>query len=418
MSNNIVAKSVSVPVALLEGFRAEIAKFQARTAKKGISVTLTEGKRAFQTDGRAPLFWGVKTPNGVRFQVAEFELGVELPGNSEWKVLGALDSTSGSLIVHGDVPVELRPLAEACQHCNSNRRRTLTFALQSTTSEKIFVVGSTCLKDFVGKLGDSILGAYDAFCSLSRTFGAFNGEEYLAGGFSQAQLGSSIEQLLAIACDQVATYGYVKSQELNSTAEQVRKALQAPYSTANGFNAAAADYVQECWNKHSETVGLILEWIKALNPQTNFEFNLKALASDGFVSFKNFGYAVYMPVAYSRAAKASQTDGNVKNEHVAPEGSKVALWATVEALRGTSTGSLGVTLKDDEGRTLIWWATDPTKVEVIGAGKPKAGDRVYLFATVKKCDTYRGTMQTVISRCILRSDVPPAKISKRKSIAA
>jgi hypothetical protein len=418
MSYNITSKSVCVPVALLEEFRAAVAKFQARTAQKGLSVTLVEGKRRFVQDGRAPLFWGVKTPNGVRFQVAEFELGVELPGNSEWKVLGAFDSTSGVLIVHGNIPVELRPLAEACQHCNSNRRRTLTFALQSTSSEKIVVVGSTCLKDFIGKLGDTILANYDAFCSLSRTLGGFDGEEYLAGGFSQAQIGSSIEQLLAIACDQIETYGYVKSQELNSTAEQCRKALQAPYNPADGFNAAAADYVQQCWNRHSETVARIVEWAKNLNPQTNFEFNLKALASDGFVSFKNFGYAVYMPVAYSRAVKASQTDGNVKNEHVAPEGSKVALWATVEALRGSSMGSLGVTLKDDEGRTLIWWATDPTKVEVIGAGKPKAGDRVYVLATVKKCDTYRGTMQTVISRCILRSDVPPAKISKRKSIAA
>jgi hypothetical protein len=267
-----------------------------------------------------------------------------------------------------------------CDHCNINRGRKKAMLITKNFIDYM-VVGTSCIKDFLGH--QSASSFVDLF-SFHKMVTEANGARFQ--GSPTAYLNAA--DIVTIASMYVRQHGYVKAGSWNDTPTGslvhthlfpgiMRGTMDSPTAEDEQFATDAIEHIrgQSFASDYIENV------VKALDA--------------GWVTEKRIGILASVAGVYKAHTERLVADNTATlNEHRGEVNARLkGVQATVQRVR-YSEGMYGttsiVTLRDDEGRTLVWFASKFIE--------PEAGEQWTLDGTVKKHDEFNGTKQTVLTR--------------------
>lgn len=306
--------------------------------------------------------------------------------------------------------------APNCDHCHTNRPRSVTFIVEHEDGS-LRQVGSTCLKDYTGispataalwaEVQDLVEDDISC-CTVERWERSCMKTMY------------DVVDILGHACDAIREFGYRKSAEPDSTVSQVLSRLTAgAQPTDEGLEQAKAirDWlVSLAPIAQAEDEARIAAWDEAeanadeygipatvkKTPYTVRDIERKCIpfAQSGYAMSKHVGLLAYAPIARERymerlAWEEQRKAQGAKSEYVGEVGKRITLTVAQTTLLSSWDGNYGTTwlykLMDENDNVLIWYASHPFSAE------PGAK----LRATVKDHSERDGVKQTIVTRCCL-----------------
>ena len=376
--------SILVPGDRLADLESAVAKM-ARRIEKGKTVadyapTIEAVRDHFipRKDGEGvdPYHWVT-----VRYQTPAQE-GWHLVAVYDWEVGPDGSRTCYTSPVPGQMVLSEYREAEPgqCDHCNINRARKKAMLITKDFLDYM-VVGTSCIKDFLGH--KSAASFVDLF-----TFHKMIANVRNSGFSGQPEAYLKAVEVVTAASMYVRQHGYVKagSWDDTPTADRVRRhmfpgilrgTLDVPTVEDEQF---ALDAIE-----HIRSQGFSSDYI---------ENCVKALDA-GWTTEKRIGLLASIPGVYKAHRERQEANkGPTLNEYRGEIKERLrGVQATVQRVRYTE-GMYGttsiITLKDGEGRTLIWFAS--------GYHEPETGEQWTLDGTVKAHNEFKGTLQTVLTR--------------------
>ena len=318
------------------------------------------------------------------YTVAAVDFEVECDGlirANGWTVRAKVEhGDKGNIVTaFGSHPVkpEWYTASPHCDHCQTNRYRSVTFFVEHEDGS-VRQVGRTCLKDYTGispataamwaEVQDLLLNGMD--CTREQWEARCPAPLY------------EVLEILAHAADAVREFGYRKSAEPGSTRELVTARVLSGEQPSEAGLAEAR-----------EVVG----WLSEMDPDeaSDLEHNCIALARLGYAKLSHIGMLAYMPVGHRRKIErqAQQEAAVARSEYVGEVGQRITLKAATVALLSSWDGYYGTTwlykFVDESGNVYIWFASRPCTAE----------DGATIRATVKEHSVRDGVKQTVVTRC-------------------
>ena len=342
-------------------------QFNERMAQKNLPgrVNLTVDFR--YTDPEYPQ----RVPKQIPYHLAthgEFKFG-------SWRLVGVYEFPADN-----DTPTrwgfpdghEHPPTDECrrCEHCNTTRQRRYTFALAGAGGDTIRV-GSTCVRPFTG---------FDPAVVLSflRTVADMVAADPDEIGHSEPSAYATTE-FVAAAATATRVYGYVRTVTHRDTSTRdSAKELLAP-------RPVLADPLEPVTVADREHARIAIAWAQTLVPTTDFDHNIKTIASSTLVSGRSLGVAAYLPAAYARHLEQERLRELTEQTPPAPvpECDTATIRGEIMRISTRRNHRSGdtekkVSIRDDRGFTV--WGTLPA-----GASTTNVGDRVtFECATLRR----------------------------------
>lgn len=306
-----------------------------------------------------------------------------------------------------DLPLRFRSLGPVCEHCNASRQRKETFIVAHEDGRTV-QVGRQCIRDFLGGNTPENVAALAAF--ESEVHASCSGED---GGFmGEPPFCPEVGAFLAWVVWSINRWGWVSRR----MADDDGIGLSATATTAS---VAFEKYVKACKEGRGDRsqkpgevekarAAEVLTWARTLGdgedrPLSDYEHNLKAIASLGRVSHKHFGLVASAVAAFDREVARRKA---VLNEHVGAVGERLrGVRVFVDRVRATNSayGTSVVSLRDLAGHVFVWFTTRV----------PDTGREYTMDATVREHGEWKGTLQTVVTRAELQADDEPTKAEIR-----
>lgn len=401
----------------LATMQAAIKSFQRRAAKLGVDPVVLEvlesrkvrvllsmdskavhGKTA-PLDAEIPMGWrGAGITRQTRVRITG-----DLPQLSGWRFVAALDHKGKGNVVRavpggGEVPARFLTAASVCEHCGTTRNRNKTLVVVNGAGE-YKQVGSNCLKDFLGHGDAEALAALaewrsSFWSSVIREGDDEDYEGFASGGRSRNWI--ETEVYLRYVATAVREDGWVSRAAADGSGRLTTAELAVQsYSPVRGETPQLKPT-----DADRETATKALAWARGLTDAettaNSFLHNLRVLAGEDAVSYRDIGMTAAIIIGYQKATQqARERERMSKGE---------STWQGEVAKRGTfagltlmkvvkSEGAYGITsihrFLDAAGNVFVWYASG----EALDEGKTYD-----VTATVKKHDDYKGVKQTVITR--------------------
>lgn len=274
-----------------------------------------------------------------------------------------------------------KSITRSCHHCNTDRPRRKMFVLKNNESGEYVQVGKSCLKDYTGhSVLDSVKG-----CAL--WFDLRDHENDEMKSFTRSpDLGEQNEEIIGLAIRSINERGYVNKAEaeekwIMSTADHVRKMAGTQRAT-DEEKAQATKIIEWAMNEYAD--------------ETNsFALNVTTILENGFVNTNRYGFVACLPAMKLRADERAAANAlNATSEYFGKVKERMTIEAEVigvnyiESFYGmTSLYTLRV------GKNIAKWFASNNILEV--------GETYTLKATVKDHDEFRGTKQTILTRCAI-----------------
>lgn len=383
--------------------REKVDKINARAERKGLAGTLS------MTVEPIEMMEHDKITKLERFWT---EYKVEVTGNAPayngWEFIAKLDWDQHAGLIVRAVPgvsgVDRESVREGwCDHCQTMRRRNVTYVVRNQETGETLQVGSSCLKDFTGQYTTIAFPELDSPDDDRDGFWGITGvREYTP------------ETILAVAwaCIKLDGFKPASLRDGKTTRDDVMTALY-PSKSRNDreFAALIAPLAEEANEKAREILAFILSDDFTTKADTDYVPNLKAVAAGKAVSVRNIGILASAPQAWARhqeqtLTRERETSVYAKSEFIgtAPDkengvkGSRLDLVVEVKAIRYIH-GDWGVrtlyTMVTQDECVVKWFASG---VDTLGE---TPGGMYRIRGTVKSHETYRDNKSTVLTRCQL-----------------
>lgn len=272
-----------------------------------------------------------------------------------------------------------------CDHCHTNRRRNKSMLVTKDFMD-FKVVGSTCVKDFLGHATpNSFIDCY----KFEQTIERLSNGSY-AGGATIAHY--PVKGILELSAMFIRLFGYVKAGDWEKvpTVDGIKSWINPTSETEKAFKADNAPNESDI-----NVAELTAKWIAEQSNASDYMENLQKAVKAGAISPKRFAIVASSVFVYQKSREDAEKAGApVCNEWLGEVKERLkGLVADVERVR-YSDGYYGtttiITLRTPQGHTLVWFASGNKEVE--------RNDTWTFDGTVKKHDEYNGTKQTVINR--------------------
>lgn len=385
----------------LEVTREKISKINARAARKGLAGMITITAEPVQCEEIDDLTKIKRTWTEYKVEITG-----TAPAYNGWAFIAKLDWDQHAGLIVRNVPgvesqVNRDTVREGwCDHCKTTRQRNVTYVVQHQETGETLQVGSSCLKDFTGQyttIAFPQLPASDE--EREGWFGGCGTREY------------SPETVLAVAwaCIKLNGFKPASYRDGNTTRDDVMVALY-PGKSQNDKDWARkiAPLAVEAAGKAAEILAFILS--DDFSGDSDYVFNLKAVAGGEAVSTRNIGLLASAPQAYARHQERTLIREREASEyaasvHVANVKDRIQLDVEIKAIRYIE-GDYGVrtlyTMITPEGNIVKWFSTGTDKLgENVGA-------RYRLRGTVASHDEWNGMKSTKLTRCTIIDELEPA----------
>lgn len=271
-----------------------------------------------------------------------------------------------------------------CQHCNLKRHRKVQVMVEK--GDLRLIVGSTCLKDFLG---------WEFTPTLSLDMDEVDDEmrDMIGGG----GFNTPMDDVLAIALAAKDVYGFIpasRSEDNISTKERVNNFITNPPHMKDPLiiNALAA-------NSYATEIAQIKETVRnetAAATDSDYLHNMKAAYTGDRVFHSTMGLVISgISMEERRLRKIAEAAAKpvVEQKIFAPVGTRVTVNVTCTAQSSFET-QFGVTTIYTfigEGHRFKWFSSSNVNIDT--------GDNVSLVGTVKDLETYNGEVSTLLTRC-------------------
>lgn len=341
--------------------------------------------------------------------LCHIEVTGEGPKVEGYKFIGTLDhyTIPGKVIVNtvpGEtVPAQFFESDAICNHCNAHRNRVETFIVEKVEDGSYQQIGRNCLRDFFGHDPQAIA----RFLTRVMTFvGSLSEEEWYSTG-GRATYYYSSSRVLTNTVAAIRSFGWVprsaSSEEKAATSSEVGYMLSTPCTARE--QRAKEEYMAKVRFDTEEDLKeaeAAVEWLKTQDGNNEYMHNLKLLESEEAIPTKMLGYWCSLIAAYQRnqARLELASRENKLNEHLGEIKDRVETVVKCTKLRYID-GYYGTvcihTMRDKEGRTILWFANADAKM--------KKGKSYSIRATIKKHDEYNDWKQTHVSRLTVIEEV-------------
>lgn len=354
-----------------------------------------------------------------------------------WRVCAKVEHGDKGNIVTGFGDSEIDPAwydaPARCDHCNTNRKRAVTFMVKREDGT-VRQVGRSCLLEYTGidpataLLWASVRDIYPQDFNIRES--EFNE--------MRSALVYDVELVLAHAVDAVKAKGYRKAGDRDSTRDQVAKLLREDAIPSAEGKAKAKQIVE--WLIESGTESRAIEarrdelyekagygddglpedeeaakefhrFCQTTKLMLGVERDCFALAQSGWAKTRHIGRLAYMPIAYDKAMeRKSREEARVagkaaeaeRSEYVSEVGKRIEIDVASAKIITSWETDYGRTFLykfvDADGNVFIWRAS--------GMMYDSKADRVIpeetikrIKGTVKEHSEYDGVKQTVLTRC-------------------
>ena len=324
----------------------------------------------------------------------------ELIRANGWSVRAKIEhGDKGNIVTgFGNKPVDRAwyTAPASCDHCKTNRYRSVTFICEDEAGN-IRQVGKSCLKDYTGINPATAAMWAEVRDTLDKGM-EWTQEEWESRKGSRMY---DVTEVLAHACDAIREFGYRKSDELNSTREIVTDRVVSGKTPSNDA-LEVAEKIRE-WLcgldrvvREEDAKGLATNFVGDL------ERNCIPLALSGYAGVKHIGRLAYMPLAHekylerqerARKREEERTANAQTSVYVGEVGQKLTILAEKAKLVTSWDGYYGTTwlysFTDASGNVFIWKSSRCIEVK----------DGMKLKGSVKEHREYDGIKQTVMTRC-------------------
>lgn len=319
----------------------------------------------------------------------------ELIRASGWKVLAHIEHGDQGNIVTGigcdSIKNEWYKAPARCDHCNTNRKRSVTFIVENENGEQK-QVGKSCLKEYTGISPDTAI-------MWAEVRGMFPVIEIREGwpGLVCVQMDET-KTVLAHAYDSIKKSGYGRRDSDNSTFRDVLERLKhSPDPGEEALKAAEKmiEWLKDVGDRFDREDSTV--WKEA----GDLERNCVPFARSGYVKRQQIGRLCYIPVSYSkhiqylmeterkREARKKEAD----SQYVGEIGQRISFTATTVTELASWDTQYGRTflykLTDEAGNVFVWFAS----------GCYQTGVDIPVTGTIKAHNERDGIKQTVLTRC-------------------
>lgn len=407
-----------VPEHLLERVEAIIAKANKRAVKLGVEgFKLTKG---------VPFDRPIRGHDGfVDDVVVRYERmvpctieGPTIKAPGGWSLAGRVDFEDGTTVVNSkpgtQLPVRYRSIKPTCEHCNSDRQRNAVFVF-SDGGGKYLQVGRQCLKDYLGHDPAATLWAASEFGGV---FDEIDREIDEGRGRASQMIG--LEDVMTAAVWAVREYGFVSRKAAEErggvpTSSSVDGALFNPKERA--------EYLKRVTPADTEKAKAVIAWVQSEwggkgDQASDYEHNGVELTARTAVHTRRIGLLTSLVSAYDRANEERVVREKRVNAWVGTVGERREFTTTFAGANSfdTAYGVMFVMRFDSPEGLLVYKGSTPDwAVDANGGKALEAGDEIKFVGTIKEHADYKGTKQTLVSRCAVIKP-KPVKVKAAKKL--
>lgn len=367
----------------------KLSKLVNRAQNKGANVSLTTGNlldKEFEivvNDSSSRTSHSVK----VMVECVEVELTGEYKENGFEFVATIEHTPNGNIIrcinseLESSIPSKYKTCGPECEHCHTTRSRKDTYLIYNESTKEFKQVGKTCLLDYTKGLTPETC---ELFSGLTSSFLSAEELDYddlmMMGGDNSINWGFSNKDIKKIAYDVVKESGYIKDVTAKTMSEYIER-----------------NYKPVCSDKDIEAID---EYARSIDSEYGYMRNASLAWLNDKASYRDFALlASFVSVYFKHLAEVKRQEKASKTtNYVGTVGDKITI--KVETMRviytkyyqfnyycGTSEDVWEII--DTKGNTYIW----ATSTDI-------NGDEVdTITGTIKDHKEYRGTKQTVLTRC-------------------
>lgn len=289
----------------------------------------------------------------------------------------------------------------ACNHCNQNRQRKATWIMQHDDGA-YKQIGSSCLSEFFTSTNPERaitwwMGSIDKLMAYLADLAAKSSKQVVHGTLQPYQpILVSAKQVLRLACQDVRMRGKYDFGDNGS-----RSTSEVVWDGVFRTDARTAFYTQAPNQDDDELADKIIDFVMARRAGSDYFRNLSIMFLNDKVQARNVRYICSVVYAWRKEQGLLGRKGAV-NEHVGKVDErlrdlklKVVFTLGLPSQWHESYDWL-VILEDVQGRTFKWKKTS--------AGILNKGDWLTVTGTVKAHEIYKGTKQTVLTRCSVKAE--------------
>jgi hypothetical protein len=288
-----------------------------------------------------------------------------------------------------------RSMSATCDHCHSARNRKNTYVVRHDDgTEKR--VGSTCVGDFLGHDSPERVASH-----LELFFRLFNELSDSEGWSERIVYRYPIEHLLQVTACVISVYGWVSRASVeNDHTKTPTSSDVMMYLNDDSLAAIKLRREHPITEEHKETAAKALAWVLSLTDLSNdYLYNIQTVAKMESIELKNFGLAVSIISAYQREVEQRNVERARREQRGASEwigevGDKFETEAVCTIVKDVDS-TFGVTYLCKfiaDGKNFITWFAS-------SAPSFDEGDTVRFKGRIKALDEYKGSKQTLVTRC-------------------
>jgi len=366
----------------------KIEKLNQRAIKRGWTGLLTVTGEEFTEE--------TKLPSGLtkKRQMVHTIISGDAPKYDGWTFLAKVEWTDGGMVLFtapGVEGIDRNGITEGgCDHCGIDRYRKHTFIVRHDDGRQL-QVGRTCLKDFMGWNTNPV------WVSVPTSDDLFS-----EGGFGRTAPVYTVETVLAASWACIQQFGYVPAGDYSGNATKYTVATVLDPNPRNEKDMQLSREIRPHVDRAASMAKRIREFLLSdeFSGNSEYVYNLKAIAASEYVDYKFFGFLVSAPQAWAKAQERSlikqREREEITNEFLGEIKDKLELPVTLKSIRFLE-GDYGTTslytFVTDDGH-IVKWFSSRVVFEERDIDQPMT-----IKGTVKKHDEYKGTKSTVLTRC-------------------
>lgn len=345
-----------------------------------------------------------------KFIICEAEGTAKVNG---WQFVASVEHTEkgnifSKAMTDVQIPERYRTSDTYCEHCQSRRHRKGTFIVMNEAGE-FKQVGKNCLKDFTNGMSASF-AAYMA--SIKSIFS--EAEEMPVGGsWGWSTRYYKTEEFLKYAAETIRRFGFTKSEEVNSTKDQVKEFFNVDHGNTRYMSQKDIEQVRNHMkevgfdpesDKAKEMTEKALTWLSNQETNNDYMHNLKVVSSLEYTEARHFGLLVSLFPTWDReleaeARRKAEAEAGEASEHVGKIGDRITvdvqsvkcLTSWDSCYNGYSTTTTYIWKIVGKDSNVYTWKTS----KWLDEEKPP----VSIKGTVKEHKIFRDVKQTELTRC-------------------